>query len=75
MARKRKHYSVKEEKGSYYGKGQGQFANLPQEVEMSEFPKVYGNLEHIYPDSQPEIDMDLRDAFTKVSKNSSDSMY
>lgn len=33
---------MKKEKGSYYGKGHGDFAGMPKEVEMKAYPKAPG---------------------------------
>jgi hypothetical protein len=59
----------------YYGRGHGEFANMPTEVEMREYPSPYSDLEREYPDTIQEIDRDLEDAVHKTESEESKSMY
>lgn len=61
---------------SYYGKGYGEFANLPKEPDYEQYPKArkYLDTEH-YPDTIREIDTDNDFNYGKVASHMSDSMY
>lgn len=60
---------MKKEKGSYYGKGHGKFANLPTEVSMKEYPKCYGpqNVSSLN-DTISGIDKETKQMASKRSK-------
>lgn len=61
---------------SYYGKGYGEFANLPKEPDYEQYPKArkYLDTEH-YPDTIKEIDTDNDFNYGQVARHMSDSMY
>lgn len=64
------------EGSSYYGKGYGKFANMPEAVEQNTYPNPYGSLDNdAYPDTMPEIDADFRYNDKKVRSRRSKTMY
>ncbi len=68
-----KHYKNKEEKKEM--KGEGSFANLPQEVQIKTYPNPYKSLDTNYHDTMEAVDGDLSDSFRKAAQYPSDSMY
>lgn len=60
----------------YYGKGYGDFSNMPSEVVHTKYPYAKQSLDNnAYPDTIEEIDENCRYNERKVAEHRSDSMY
>lgn len=55
--------------------GHGEFANMPQEVRMSEYPKMAREVEHVIDDTEGRLETDAKQARVGERRNLNRGMY
>ena len=71
----RSHSERRETKGSFFGKDRGEFANMPKDVEMKEFPKNKYIDKWSLDDTIDGIDDMRNDAIVALQKEIPDSKW